>query len=237
VIRVSVCMAAFNGARFLRPQLDSILAQLRPDDELVISDDGSDDGTLDLIASYREPRLRVFFNSFRNVARNFEFALTRARGANIFLSDQDDEWIPGKVATMCARLESCDLVVSDCEVIDAEGRTLAPSYFALNGSRPGVFANLWRNGYLGCCMAFRRELMRRALPLPDRVPHDIWIGLIADLFGKAEFIDKPLVRFRRHEANASYAARESGRTVYQKVSSRIRIAAHLALRAIGSPTQ
>lgn len=228
-------MATFNGARFLRPQLDSILTQLQSNDELVVSDDGSDDGTLDLLAEYRDARLRVFRNSFRNVTRNFEFALNQAQGTNIFLSDQDDEWMANKVATMCAQLEGCDLVVSDCEIMDADGRTLAASYFALNRSRPGVLANLWRNGYLGCCMAFRREVVRRALPLPSRVPHDIWIGLIAELFGKTEFIDQRLVRFRRHEANASYAARESGRSIYQKVSSRIRAAAHLALRAIGPP--
>ena len=223
-------MATLNGVRFLRAQIESILQQLAPTDELIVSDDGSSDGTLELLAEYRDSRVRVYRNSFRDVASNFHFALRQAGGNTVFLSDQDDEWHPRKLEVLHACLEQCDLAVSDCEVIDADGRTLAPSYFELNRSRPGIVPNLWRNGYLGCCMAFRRDVLGWALPIPPRVPHDLWIGLVTELGGTTRFLEDKLVRFRRHEHSASYAAGRSRRTLFEKMETRVRAAAFLMAR-------
>ena len=230
VIRSSVCMATLNGVRFLRPQIESVLRQLGPTDELIVSDDGSSDGTLELLGEYRDSRVRVYRNHFRDVASNFEFVLGQARGHTVFLSDQDDEWHPRKLEVLQSYLEHCDLAVSDCEVIDADGRTLAPSYFELNRSRPGIVSNLWRNGYLGCCMAFRTEVLGWALPFPPRVPHDLWIGLVAELGGTTQFVSDKLVRFRRHEHSTSSAAHQSRRTLFEKIETRVRAIAFLISR-------
>src|SRR5687767_8891539 len=102
--RVSVCMATFNGARFVEAQVESILRELRPDDELVVSDDGSSDATLDKVRRFSDARVRILAAGRLGVAPNFEHALRHARGDCIFLSDQDDVWLPGKVELMCKAL-------------------------------------------------------------------------------------------------------------------------------------
>lgn len=230
--RVSVCMATFNAGLYLAPQVESILSQLGGDDELVVSDDGSRDGTLEALSRYAGPNVRVYRNRFRHVTKNFEFALQKAKGRFIFLSDQDDEWHPSKLNTMLAALEDCDLVLSDCEVVDEGGSCIAASYFAVNGSRLGLAANLWRNSYLGCCMAFRRSLLDCALPIPEYAPHDMWIGLVSELVGRPRMLQEPLMRFRRHGATSSYAAVRSQRPLYVRAKSRLSVAAALAARYI-----
>jgi hypothetical protein len=110
---------------------------------------------------------------------------------------------------------------------------VARSYFELNRSRPGIVANLWRNSYLGCCMAFRTHVIGWAQPFPPRVPHDLWLGLVAELRGTTHFLGDRLVRFRRHGGSASYAAGRSRRSLLEKVETRVRAALSLASRRVG----
>ncbi len=231
-IRVSVCMGTFNGERFIGPQLESILTQLGPQDEVVVSDDGSTDRTLEEIRRFGDARVRIFEVPRLGVARNFENALARSAGRYLFLSDQDDMWLEGKLTVTCEALETHALVVSDCKVADAEGRPLHESYFALIGSGPGVVRNLLRNSYLGCCMAFRRELLELALPIPSAVAHDYWIGMLGELTGQPFFLRRALLLYRRHDATASYAAGESRRPLAVRVGSRITLAWHLMRRMV-----
>ena len=103
---ISVGLASYNGERYIREQVDSIIAQLDSIDELVISDDGSTDGTLDILASYNDPRIHVYHNEENHgVNGNFENALKHSQGDYIFLSDQDDVWLPGKVEACLKALE------------------------------------------------------------------------------------------------------------------------------------
>lgn len=227
---ISVCMGTFNGERFIEPQLESILAQLGPQDEVVVSDDGSTDGTLEKIRRFGDARVRIFGATRRGVTRNFENALARSAGRTIFLSDQDDVWLDGKLAATCEALETHSLVVSDCKVVDAEGRPLHESYFALIGSGPGIRRNFLRNSYLGCCMAFRRELLELALPIPAAVAHDYWIGMLGELTGQPLFLRRALLLYRRHGATASFAAASSQRPLATRVGSRIALAWHLMRR-------
>jgi glycosyltransferase involved in cell wall biosynthesis len=231
-MRVSVCLPAYNGDRYIAEQLASILRFDRVD-EVLLSDDGSSDRTLAMIDSMSDPRLRLLRGPGRGLAHNIEFLLHRASGEIIFLSDQDDVWLPGKVEAMLQALQSCDLVVSDCSVVDADLNVLHPSFFALRGSRPGVLRNLLRNRYLGCCMAFRREVLGRALPFPAELPmHDWWIGLVADAFFRVRFIDRPLLLYRRHGANTSPTSERSKASLRQQLFWRWRLASQLALRAM-----
>lgn len=218
-------MATYNGEKFIRQQLDSILGQLGSTDELVISDDGSTDETKSIIAEYRDPRIRLLDNKqFKSPMYNFENALKYAAGDFIFLADQDDVWSEVKVETMLTLLERYDLVISDCEVIGDNHELLAPSFFDLVGAGPGRLKNLYFNTYLGCCMAFRRSVLDLALPFP-RNPnigmHDIWIGFLAELNFSPIFYPEKLVRYRRHSGNASTTGGASGNSLTRKLLLRV----------------
>ncbi|HOB05497.1 MAG TPA: glycosyltransferase [Propionibacteriaceae bacterium] len=204
---VSVCMATYNGAAYVRVQLDSILAQLTAVDEVVIQDDCSSDETIAIIESYEDPRL-VIERNVRNagVIPTFERALARATHEIVFLSDQDDQWLPGKVDVVTSQFNDPRVtgVVTDAIIVDETGRMPDQSYFAHARSGPGVLHNFIKNSYLGCCLAIRRKVLAIALPVPRAVrTHDGWIGICADLMGRVVFLDTPYVRYRRHDANLS----------------------------------
>jgi glycosyltransferase involved in cell wall biosynthesis len=212
---ISVAMAAYNGERFIAEQLASILAQLRAGDEVLVVDDASTDRTLDVVASLQDGRVRVLRNE-RNagVFSAFERALRATRGDIIYLSDQDDVWLPGKVVDIMERFERDPevlLVLSDAQVIDDTGRVIEPSFMALRGGFRGSFVStLVRNRYLGCTMALRRSLLSTVLPIPPDVPmHDMWFGSLAVLQGRVDYIDRPLMQYRRHGSNVSPSRRQS----------------------------
>lgn len=239
---ISVCLAAYNGERYIGEQLRSILGQLGPEDEVVVSDDGSTDGTVAAVEALHDSRIRLvhhterasYPHTFDYTTHNFEHALRHARGELIFLSDQDDVWLPGKVPLMTGALRDALLVVSDCRVTDAVLRVTHPSYFVFNGSRPGLWRNLAHNSFLGSCMAFRRELLDRALPFPrDSVPHDIWLGLLATRLGAVRFVPEPLMLYRRHDLAVSSAGARSPFSFAQKLRLRMTAVMHLYARLYG----
>ena len=234
--RISVCMATYNGEKFVARQLQTILSQLDPGDEIVISDDSSTDGTLKVIESFRDSRIRLFAGqSFRSPIYNFENALRQSRGDVIFLSDQDDEWIAGWVETALAELRNVNLVVCNAYMIDAEGHSLGRHVDGVRNGirRPGLFHNLYHNGYIGCCCAFRREVLDVALPFPARLPwHDWWIGLVAEVFFDTKFIQTKMIRYRRHDSNATPTGEKSKSTLGEKISMRWLMMTGLARRAM-----
>jgi glycosyltransferase involved in cell wall biosynthesis len=202
-------MAVYNGARYLRAQVDSILSQLRPGDELIALDDASQDRSLEVLAGVADPRLHLHRNAANlGVVKTFEKALGLASGDIIFLSDQDDVWLPGKVAAALQVFGSrpeVTTVVTDATMIDENGETIGRSFFAQRGRfAPGPVHNFLNNKYLGCTLSFRREMLEVFLPIPADVPmHDIWFGVLNGIYGRAHFIDQPLVAYRRHGRNAS----------------------------------
>lgn len=205
-MRVSVAMATYNGAKYLRRQLDSILDNLSGEDEIVISDDGSTDETLEILAQYQEKdnRIRLLDGPHKGVISNFEYAIEACEGDYIFLSDQDDIWLPNKVDEVMKAFTTEDvyLVIHDAKVVGEDLRdTIMDSFFAYRGSRPGVWANLVKNRYMGCCMAFKKELVPLVVPIPKDIPmHDQWIGMVSDrIFGKSCFLSEKLLLYRRHE--------------------------------------
>ena len=229
---ISVCVATFNAEPYLRAQLESIIAQIAAGDEIIIFDDQSTDDTIKVIQSLRDPRIRLYEQQERQgVIRNFECALKVAKGDVIFLSDHDDVWLPNKVNRCLAALESNVAVVTDCHVVDEQLSLIAPSFFALRKSRPGIVKNLLTNSYMGCCMAFRREVLATALPFPKNIPmHDAWLGLVAELTGPVLFIAEPLLLYRRHQANVSPL--QSRDSLYTKLKSRIALLMALITRRL-----
>lgn len=233
---VSICMATYNGARFVADQLRSILCQLYGDDEVIISDDGSSDESLAIIRAFDDPRIRILQHSGGpwGPVRNFEHALSHARHDLIFLADQDDVWCEHKVETMICLLQNYDLVVTDCTLIDEGGKEFAGSFFELQHSRPGFWPNLIKNTYLGCCMAFRHSLLEKALPFPPHIPmHDIWLGMLAEWYGRPCFHSEQLVAYRRHGATASTTGAHSTNSFWQKIVLRCRLLFCLGRRIVG----
>ena len=208
---ISVCLATYNGEKYLKDQMDSILSQLGDEDEIIISDDSSTDSTLDIITSYQDRRIKLLPNqTFHSPIYNFENALKHAKGDFLFLSGQDDVWEANKIKVMLSHLSRYSLVVSNCSIVDKDGNLIREAYF--NGGMPktGVFRNIVHNNYLGCCMAFRREILDVALPFPTQIAmHDIWLGLCASAFFSTTFIPDKLIRYRRHGNNASATAEMS----------------------------
>lgn len=229
---ISVCLTTCNGGRFIAAQLHSVLSQLSGHDEVIIADDGSRDDTLAITRGIADPRIRYLpASNGLGVVRNFERTLAAARGDLVFLCDQDDVWLPGKVDLCVAALRENLLVVTDCRVVDSELGEIFPSFFAVRHSGPGILHNLFRNSYLGCCMAFRRELLATALPIPGNVPmHDMWLGLLAECRGKVHFLPDTLLLYRRHGHNLSPTASPSPFSLYRKLRYRIVLIWLLCLR-------
>lgn len=204
---ISVCMATYNGATFIREQVDSILLQLTNSDELLISDDGSTDETLTILKEYqqRDARIKILAGPKQGVIANFSYVISQSKGDYIFLADQDDIWLPKKVAKTIEVFQqnpNCLLVLSDLKIVSSDLQEIYPSYFAHKQVRTGFYANVLRNTYIGAGMAFKKELKEKILPIPKNVPmHDMWIGLLAE--PKVKLLTTPLTLYRRHEQNAS----------------------------------
>lgn len=230
--RISICMTTHNGASFLRDQLESLLPQLREGDELVVADDNSTDDTELILQSYSDKRIRILpKRKFNNPVQNFEYVLKESKNNIVFLADQDDIWSPDKVEVMMRELQTFDLVVCDCSLVDEKLRMIAPSFFQINKSKNGVVNNFIRNSFVGCCMAFHRSVLEKALPFPTGLPaHDQWIGLIASKYFTVKFLSQPLVFYRRHDRNYSTTGNRSRNSIGKKLISRFRLAKELTSR-------
>jgi glycosyltransferase involved in cell wall biosynthesis len=205
-MNVSVAMTTFNGEKYIYEQLESILLQLDKEDEIIISDDGSTDLTIDIIAKFSiDQRIKLFRNKSLGVVKNFEFVISRSSKDIIILSDQDDIWINNKVQIIkdYFHLNENKLLVlhngiefSEC---DSNHKKIM-----IKKKNNGVLSNLVNSSYWGCCMAFRRELNNKILPFPKGlIAHDQWIGLVGEFRKVSGFIDKNLILHRIHSSNVS----------------------------------
>jgi len=220
---ISVCMASFNGESYIKEQINSILDQLEPDDELIISDDGSTDRTLEVIREFDDKRIKLFKNINRHgYVHNFENALIKASGDYIFFSDQDDIWLPNKVATMLPYLKDDNFVISDAfitnEMLEIKGKiSLWRKY------KKGYTRNLYKSIYAGCTCAFTKKIKDYSLPFPTTIyiQHDTWIGLLCELKFNIINIEEPLILYRRHNHNTSGLSSKSTKTPFFKLKYRI----------------
>ena len=234
---VSVCLACYNGEKYIKEQISSILSQLGDDDELVISDDGSEDDTIEIVNSFHDYRIKVFANKDEHgFVGNFNNALCKANGDIIFLCDQDDIWLKDKVYRVSAYLERYDLVVHDANIVDGEGRLKGYTYYSTMHSGTGFLMNLWKTRFLGCCMAFRRSVLDACLPIPKNVvAHDYWIGMYSVLCFKVKFVPDVLISYRRHGENVSPSGEKSDTNIFFKlVSKRGVILYEIAKRLVAS---
>jgi glycosyltransferase involved in cell wall biosynthesis len=225
-------MATHNGARFINEQLRSIVVQLKENDELVITDDASTDDTVKIVHDLSDERIRLLPpQAYNNPVKNFEYGLTHCRHDIIFLSDQDDVWHPDKIKIMSETLADCDLVVCDCRIVDEQLKIIEPSFFELHQSKRSLVNNFYKSSFVGCCMAFHRKILAKAIPFPDEIAlHDQWIGLIAQKYFTVRFIPQILVDHRRHSKNYSTTGGRSKYSLGKKVISRVKLAQMLLQR-------
>ncbi len=232
---ISVCMATYNGARFIREQIDSILPQLGTEDELIISDDGSTDGTLGILAKYAaaDSRVRVLYHeknpayakiknsrNFYYATDNFENALRQAKGDYIFLADQDDVWRNDKIQKIIGELQNFDLVMSNFSIIDENGQMTKEKFYANSPISKKLIKNIIDSNFLGSAMAFNRKALSNALPFPKNLLcHDLWIGCLN--CRNSVFVDEPLHFYRRYNSNVSTTTGKSGNSFFYKVYWRI----------------
>jgi glycosyltransferase involved in cell wall biosynthesis len=226
--KVSVVVATYNGSQYLAEQLESILAQTLAPTEIIVSDDGSSDSTLDIVTKFQsaQPRkgapawLVLSRKKPLGVAGNFASALAVATGDFIAFADQDDLWEVNKLETLIPLFDNPRilLVHSDARLIDAKGREMGSlmgalrltprERTALRGGR-ALEALLRRNVVTGATMMIRGSLLDTALPIPPGWIHDEWLALIAASQGGVVFDQRSLVRYRQHGANQIGAARLS----------------------------
>ncbi len=200
---ITVAMAVYNGERYLREQIDSILAQRGVQVELVAVDDGSSDGSVTLLRDYaaRDPRVQVHLNP-QNLGplRSFERAMSLGSGACIAPSDQDDRWHPDKLARLLAAIDGHDLAYCDSEYIDDDGRRsgrgISDDLAMLSGREPLQF--VFSNSVSGHALLVRRALFEAARPFPAGIFHDWWLAMCAAAQDGVAYVDAPLVQFRRH---------------------------------------
>ena len=231
---MSVCVASYNGAMYIEKQLLSILGQLQSNDQVIIVDDCSFDDTVNIIESFKDSRIKLFKNTKNiGVVGTFNKALKNANGDIIFLSDQDDEWLDNKVSFIKNFFISndIDMVVHDAKIMQG-GSIVTHSLFDQIGSSSGLFKNIYSNSYTGCCMAFRRIILRKILPIPNKkgIFHDAWIGILAKFYKfKVIFIATPLIVYNRHETNVSTMKR---RSILKIIPDRINLITSLIRRII-----
>lgn len=204
---ISIAIATYNGEKYIKEQIDSILKQLNSDDEIIISDDGSSDNTIKIIKSINDKRIKVFDGPHNGVKQNFANAISKCSGEYIFLSDQDDVWMDNKVEVVLKNFdkENLSCIVHDCIVFDSNtNEEIEKSFYKIRNSKEGIIKNICKNSYIGCCMIFKKEFKEKILPIPNNIEmHDQWIGIICEKYGKSKFINDKLIKYRRHGNNVS----------------------------------
>ena len=203
-MKVSVVLATFNGDKWIGEQLASIAEQTLTPDELIVSDDASQDDTLEMVRRFAAsaPFPVTVLDNADNVgfARNFERALAKCSGDLVFLADQDDVWLPQKIATVAKEMQSgAPLALHNAICVDAANVAHDPDLFGR--LRLLKLTPDW--AVKGCCTAITGAVVAAALPVPDGKPHDTWLHAVARAIGEPVFIDAPLIRYRLHPEHTS----------------------------------
>ncbi len=237
--KISVCLASYNGEKYIKEQIESILVQLKPNDELVISDDYSTDNTLGIIKSLNDPRIKIchplkkqptkklnYEEKLKRIFDNFQNAFWNSTGDLIFFSDQDDIWDKEKYRKIVDLSYEYDLIIHDALILseDLNNKKSLFDLINVNVDKSSYFHTLRHNPYLGCTMAFSRSLGNLAFNTPYKaIPHDTWIALIAFICKfKIKVCQEPLIFHRLHGNNNSFCMK-SPNPLHFKLKYRIQL--------------
>jgi glycosyltransferase involved in cell wall biosynthesis len=232
---VAVVVATYNGATYLRQQLESIVQQTYKPSQIIIVDDDSLDDTLQVANNFaaHHPEVMVVQNETRlGYIKNFEKGMLIATASYVALSDQDDIWMPHKLETLLANIGDQMLAYSDSELIDANGQLLNQKMSSIKNQlayhTPIMYAiGAWAPGH---AMLFKKELVDKAAPFPALVTHDFWLGFVATCYSRVVYVNEPLVHYRQHTQNAIGADTTKNKTASlsmaqkkQKVRARMQL--------------
>lgn len=235
---ISVCVATYNGGKYIKSQIESILKQLSENDEIIISDDNSSDNTIQILKNFNDRRIKIYTHSpnlclrkkklgnYRLVADNFQNALKHAQGDYIFLSDQDDIWCEGRLRKTLEVLENNKVALCNFSIINSDGfitkdKEYSDSCVPVKNS---FLYNIIKCRFMCCCMAFHCELLKYVLPFPkDLMSCDQWIGNMGSLIGNCKYISEPLHLYRRHGNNVSETTEKSKNSFIFKLYFRLYI--------------
>lgn len=216
-MKISIALASYNGEEFIEAQLLSFSKQSRLPDELIVVDDGSTDGTEQIVRNFAlSSPFPVQF--FRNTTKlgycgNFNTALSKTSGDLVFLSDQDDYWMPNKIGyieELAKKFPAALMIMNDAELTD---KNLSPLGFTKQTQLSSAGFPL-SDFVMGCCSAVRRELLDIALPVPEGFhAHDLWLSVISEALN-AKLIDRKILQlYRRHDNNESTFVANSTRKI------------------------
>ena len=212
--QVDILMATYNGEKYLKEQLESILNQTYTNIRLLINDDCSTDKTIEILKEYeqKDNRIYVQYNK-ENLGsiKNFENILSRVENKYFMLADQDDVWMPQKVEKSLDKItkENADLVFTDLEAVDENLKTITPSVVRYMGFKKNIDKYndyklvFLRNCVTGCTIISKKELIKKYIPIPNKEPmvHDWWMALMIAQDGKLAFLDEPTIKYRQHSKN------------------------------------
>lgn len=211
--RICIVLATYNGERFLKDMLQSLVGQSRPADKVIAIDDASQDSSIKILESFREKLPLEIFKQEQNGGHRKAFAtgLELARqyaqpGDLIALADQDDVWKADKLEKLEERIGESALVFGDAEVIDKDGKIIHDSWrkeALIQKSIPLKVQIAGINNVSGCLSLFKAELLDKILPIPEGVTvHDRWVAMIAERNGGIKAIDDTVLQYRLHDSNA-----------------------------------
>lgn len=208
-MKISIAMATYNGAKYIEEQLQSLAEQTVKPDELVVTDDGSSDETIEIVRGFAHKapfEIRLERNE-KNLgfAQNFGKAMALCSGDIIFLSDQDDVWLPQKLERVRREFRAqpdVQIIINNARIVDGELNDTGLTKLGQTRS-----LGLGDKAFLtGCCSAIRAEFRVICLPVPNRIfVHDTWLHALGDLCGVRTVLDESLQLYRRHGTNASAA--------------------------------
>lgn len=222
--QIDILLATYNGEKYLKEQLDSILNQTYSNFRLLISDDCSKDSTKEILKEYekKDNRIKVFFQE-KNLGyvKNFEFLLTKVENEIYALSDQDDVWNKEKIEKTYNKLkkENADLVFTDLEIVNEKLETINSSfnnYMYLSRKIKKYYTD-YRLQYLyncitGCTLMSKKKFLDKIIPIPMQskyIIHDTWIGIIVSLNGKISYLNETTIKYRQHGNNQVGSNHES----------------------------
>lgn len=235
---ISVVMATYNGAKYLEEQIESILSQSLLPAEIIVCDDCSNDGTLNILENYQHRGLlKYYVNEKRlGVVDNFIKAIGFAQQDNyIALSDQDDIWMPNKLEIQALALSGLEqsqvnqgspcIIYSDLILVDSEKNTLNISFWnELNHDvhEHCLHTLLFGNFVTGCTVMFNSATKKYLSQVPNHILHDVWLAFIGNTFGKIISVKTPLVYYRQHNENANYQVGNRKKTKWQERFKRLK---------------
>ncbi len=235
---IDILLATYNGERFIEEQIRSVLAQTYASWRLIIRDDGSNDTTRAIIRRFREAypeKITIIEDNITNLGacRNFGRLLEHSTADFAMFCDQDDVWLPTKIAVTLEKMKELSvrcgddkplLVYTDMHVVDESLSVISESFWKNQAFNPEIGKSLGRflvsNVATGCTVMMNRKLRDLAVPVPNEaMMHDWWVGLLSVALGANDYVREPTMLYRQHAGNAVGARWDARvKVIIQKLS-------------------